>query len=57
MMEDEYSLINSTLIDRSQLIERLKYDVLRFSLDSVDFNLVEVGNAVNLQVDCLNIPD
>jgi hypothetical protein len=49
-MEDEYTLVRSPVIDKSKWIEKLKYDVLRFSLDSVDLNLVEVGNAVNIQV-------
>ncbi|CAF4031429.1 unnamed protein product [Adineta steineri] len=33
----------------SKWIEKLKYDVLRFSLDSVDLNVIEVENAVNVQ--------
>ena len=49
-MEDEYTLVRSPVIDKAKWIEKLKYDVLRFSLDSVDINLVEVGNAVNIQV-------
>lgn len=49
-MEDEYSLVRSPVIDKAKWIEKLKYDVLRFSLDSVDLNLVEIGNAVNVQV-------
>jgi hypothetical protein len=50
IMEDEYTLVRSPVIDKAKWIEKLKYDVLRFSLDSVDLNLVEVGNAVNIQV-------
>lgn len=50
MMEDEYTLTRSPLMDRSKWIEKLKYDVLRFSLDAVDFSLLEAGNAVHLQV-------
>jgi hypothetical protein len=49
-MEDEYTLVRSPVIDKAKWIEKLKYDVLRFSLDSVDLNLVEIGNAVNIQV-------
>ena len=49
-MEDEYTLVRSPYIDKTKWIEKLKYDVLRFSLDSVDLNLNEVGNAVNIQV-------
>lgn len=49
-MEDEYTLVRSPVIDKTKWIEKLKYDVLRFSLDSIDLNLVEVGNAVNIQV-------
>ena len=49
-MEDEYTLVRSPVIDKAKWIEKLKYDVLRFSLDSIDLNLVEVGNAVNIQV-------
>jgi len=50
IMEDEYTLARSPVIDKAKWIEKLKYDVLRFSLDSIDFNLIEVGNAVNIQV-------
>jgi hypothetical protein len=50
IMEDEYTLVRSPVIDKTKWIEKLKYDVLRFSLDSVDLSLVEVGNAVNIQV-------
>ena len=49
-MEDEYTLVRSPVIDKTKWIEKLKYDVLRFSLDSIDLNLVEIGNAVNIQV-------
>lgn len=52
-MEDEYTLVRSPVIDKTKWIEKLKYDVLRFSLDSVDLNLVEVGNAVNVQVNLI----
>lgn len=50
MMEDEYTLVRSPVMDKTKWIEKLKYDVLRFSLDSVDFNLIEVGNAISAQV-------
>lgn len=50
VMEDEYTLIRSPVMDKTKWIEKLKYDVLRFSLDSVDLNLIEVGTAVNIQV-------
>ncbi|CAF4962750.1 unnamed protein product, partial [Rotaria magnacalcarata] len=50
IMEDEYTLVRSPVIDKAKWIEKLKYDVLRFSLDSVDLNLVEVGNSLNVQV-------
>jgi hypothetical protein len=50
IMEDEYTLVRSPVIDKAKWIEKLKYDVLRFSLDSIDFNLVEIGNAFNIQV-------
>lgn len=50
IMEDEYTLVRSPVVDKTKWIEKLKYDVLRFSLDSVDLGLVEVGNAVNIQV-------
>ena len=50
IMEDEYTLVRSPVVDKTKWIEKLKYDVLRFSLDSVDIGLVEVGNAVNIQV-------
>ena len=50
MMEEEYGLIRSPSFDTSQLIEKLKYNVLRFSLDSIDISLVETGNAIHLQV-------
>lgn len=49
-MEDEYTLVRSPVIDKAKWIEKLKYDILRFSLDSVDLSLVEVGNALNVQV-------
>ncbi|UJR36630.1 hypothetical protein I4U23_029350 [Adineta vaga] len=49
IMEDEYTLIRSPVMDKSKWIEKLKYDVLRFSLDSVDLSLIETGNAVNVQ--------
>jgi hypothetical protein len=52
-MEDEYILVRSPVIDKTKWIEKLKYDVLRFSLDSIDLNLVEIGNAVNIQVSSL----
>lgn len=51
MMEDDNALIRSPIMDKTKWIEKLKYDVLRFSLDSVDFNLLEVGNAISAQVD------
>ena len=54
IMEDEYTLVRSPVIDKTKWIEKLKYDVLRFSLDSVDFSLVEVGNAINVQVTALD---
>ena len=50
MMESEYTLVRSPVIDKTKWIEKLKYDVLRFSLDSFDLSLVEIGNAVNLKV-------
>jgi hypothetical protein len=50
MMEDEYTLIRSPVMDKTKWIEKLKYDILRFSLDSVDFSLIEIGNAINAQV-------
>lgn len=50
MMEDEYTLIRSPVMDKTKWIEKLKYDVLRFSLDSVDLNIIEVGNAISAQV-------
>ena len=50
IMEDEYTLTRSPVIDKTKWIEKLKYDVLRFSLDSIDLSLVEVGSAVNIQV-------
>ncbi|CAF3934885.1 unnamed protein product, partial [Adineta steineri] len=50
IMEDEYTLGRSPYIDKAKWIEKLKYDVLRFSLDSIDLNLIEVGNAVNVQI-------
>ncbi|CAF4318963.1 unnamed protein product, partial [Adineta steineri] len=49
IMEDEYTLTRSLYIDKAKWIEKLKYDVLRFSLDSVDLNVIEVENAVNVQ--------
>ncbi|CAF4100812.1 unnamed protein product, partial [Adineta steineri] len=49
IMEDGYTLVCSPYIDKAKWIEKLKYDVLRFSLDSVDLNLIEVENAVNIQ--------
>jgi hypothetical protein len=50
IMEDEYTLIRSPIMDKTKWIEKLKYDVLRFSIDSVDLSLIEIGNAVNVQV-------
>ena len=50
IMEDEYTLVRSPVMDKTKWIEKLKYDVLRFSLDSVDLNLIETGNAINVQV-------
>jgi len=50
IMEDEYTLIRSPVMDKTKWIEKLKYDILRFSLDSIDFNLIEIGNAINTQV-------
>ncbi|CAF1424792.1 unnamed protein product [Adineta steineri] len=41
---------NITSSIATKWIEKLKYDVLRFSLDSIDLNLIEVGNAVNIQL-------
>jgi hypothetical protein len=49
-MQDEYTLIRSPIMDKTKWIEKLKYDVLRFSLDSIDLNLIEIGNAINAQV-------
>jgi len=49
-MQDEYTLIRSPIMDKTKWIEKLKYDILRFSLDSIDFNLIEIGNAINAQV-------
>jgi hypothetical protein len=48
-------LVRSPYIDKTKWIEKLKYDILRFSLDSVDLNLIEIGNAVNIQVNILRI--
>ncbi|CAF1022823.1 unnamed protein product [Adineta steineri] len=50
IMEDEYTLTRSPYIDKVKWIEKLKYDVLRFSLDSIDLNLIEVENTVNIQI-------
>ncbi|CAF3490546.1 unnamed protein product [Rotaria socialis] len=50
MMEDEYTLVRSPIMDKTKWVEKLKYDVLRFSLDSVDLSLIEVGNALHAQV-------
>ena len=50
IMEDEYTLRRSPVIDKTKWIEKLKYDVLRFSLDSIDLNIVEIRSAVNMQV-------
>ncbi|CAF5009194.1 unnamed protein product, partial [Rotaria sp. Silwood1] len=50
IIEDEYILTRSPVIDRTKWIEKFKYDVLRFSLDSIDFNFVEIGNVVNIQI-------
>jgi hypothetical protein len=50
IMEDEYTLTRSPVMDKTKWIEKLKYDVLRFSLDSIDLSLIEIGNAVNVQV-------
>ncbi|CAF0843038.1 unnamed protein product [Adineta steineri] len=47
---DECTLGRSSYIGRAKWIEKLKYDVLRFSLDSTHLNLIEVGNAVNVQI-------
>ena len=49
-MQDEYTLLRSPVMDKTKWIEKLKYDILRFSLDSVDLSLIEIGNAVNIQV-------
>jgi len=49
-MEDEYTLIRSPVMDKTKWIEKFKYDVLRFSLDSIDLSLIETGNAINAQV-------
>lgn len=54
IMEDEYTLIRSPVMDKTKWIEKLKYDVLRFSIDSIDFSLIEIGNALNAQVNLLN---
>ncbi|CAF3889879.1 unnamed protein product, partial [Rotaria sp. Silwood1] len=50
IIEDEYILTCSPVIDRTKWIEKFKYDVLRFSLDSINFNFVEIGNVVNMQI-------
>jgi hypothetical protein len=50
IMEDEYTLVRSPIMDKTKWIEKFKYDVLRFSLDSIDLSLIEIGNAVNIQV-------
>ncbi|CAF3397517.1 unnamed protein product [Rotaria sp. Silwood1] len=50
IMEDEHTLIRSPVMDKTKWIEKLKYDVLRFSLDSVDLCIIEVGNALHAQV-------
>jgi hypothetical protein len=55
MMEDEYTLIRSSVMDKTKWIEKLKYDVLRFSLDSVDFNLIEIGNSISAQVNYFSL--
>lgn len=55
-MEDEYTLVRSPVIDKAKWIEKLKYDVLRFSLDSIDLSLVEIGNAINVQVKSNSFP-
>ncbi|CAF3740732.1 unnamed protein product [Rotaria sordida] len=47
---NEYTLIRSPVMDKTKWIEKLKYDVLRFSLDSVDLSIIEVGNALHAQV-------
>jgi hypothetical protein len=52
-MQDEYTLIRSPVMDKTKWIEKFKYDVLRFSLDSIDLNLIEIGNAINAQVNNL----
>ncbi|CAF0995968.1 unnamed protein product [Adineta steineri] len=49
-MEEKYILARSPYIDQAKWIEKLKYDVLRFRLDSIDLNLIEVENVVNVQV-------
>ncbi|CAF4300894.1 unnamed protein product, partial [Rotaria sordida] len=46
---NEYTLIRSPVMDKTKWIEKLKYDVLRFSLDSVDLSIIEVGNALHAQ--------
>ncbi|CAF4989915.1 unnamed protein product [Rotaria sp. Silwood1] len=40
MIEDEYTLIRSPVMDKTKWIEKFIYDVLRFSLDSFDFSLI-----------------
>ncbi|CAF1209643.1 unnamed protein product [Adineta steineri] len=51
IMEDEYNLARLLYIDKAKWIfVKLKYDVLRFSLDSINLNLIEVINAVNIQI-------
>lgn len=50
MMEEEFALVRAPTTDPSQIVEKLKYNVLRFSLDSVEISLVETGNAIHLQV-------
>ena len=39
-----------SLVNQTTSIERLKYNVLRFSLDSVDLNVIEAGTAISVQV-------
>ena len=49
-MENEHSVIHSTNTDKKNDAEELKYDVFRFSLDSIDLSLVEIGSALTVQV-------
>ncbi|CAF4065238.1 unnamed protein product, partial [Rotaria sp. Silwood2] len=43
MIQDEYTLIRSPVMDKTKWIEKLKYEALRFSLDSVDLSIIEVA--------------